>query len=874
VLCLDSFPLWSRTLGASSGPDQEARESLRTHFQSFRSRVSQLVSTLGSELPGLTVHDITHLDALWRVAGEIAGEEYPINPAEAFVLGGTFLLHDAAHVLAAYPRGLVEVKETLYWKDLVAQLYRGVEPPSGSPEERSALFLTLRHLHAEQSHKLPFAEWKLPGKDTTVYLLENLELREHYGGLIGLIASSHHWSPHRVAETLRHRIVTPPTCLPAHWTVDALKVAFLLRTADAAHLDAQRAPWFLFALRRPNGISEDHWRFQAKLGQPVRTSKGELALTGSSFSITERKAWWLGYDAAVMIDNELRAAHGLLQDEDRPPFAATGVQGVQTPEVFARHIPTDGWQPISVAPRIDDVPRVIELLGGAKLYREDPVMALRELLQNAIDAVRALRAIRGLEEDEGKVVVALESYDSDSFSLSVTDTGIGMSRTVLTRVLLNFGESLWNSDRLRDEWPGLASCNFTAAGQFGIGFFAVFVLGESVTVSTRRHTRHSSDAVEEWVLAFDSGVRGRPLLREPFPHERLPRPGTQVSVRIPRSVCQKFLDQLHSKEAQFQAHPFLDLLLFSDGPPPDQRRSLIAAHEAERGKPWQITGENLDSEEAAARWSRLVAWICPASDVTIEVRTGSKTQRAVSARDWRTLSEVELLDRMFQRGGTGLVPLTETGGSCVGRLGLGPEDRAAEAALVFGGLRCGKLGGLTGVALAEPPGDLLRQEGIALASAEAWKRWAELILQNSKEAISIRRLRFLYALCPESDLPVVLVGYRTQLGFAQCAEVAKGVNKVEAFFGELQTMAWDPPEWGGFGRARVVPEFARDVWFLPQESVPRALKIAPVAYQKKLEQCLVAAWGKYSVREKVDVVIARVAGKPVYREAFVYERLK
>jgi len=104
VLCLDSFPLWSRTLGASSGPDQGARESLRTHFQSFRSRVSQLVSTLGSELPGLTVHDITHLDALWRVAGEIAGEEYPINPAEAFVLGGTFLLHDAAHVLAAYPR--------------------------------------------------------------------------------------------------------------------------------------------------------------------------------------------------------------------------------------------------------------------------------------------------------------------------------------------------------------------------------------------------------------------------------------------------------------------------------------------------------------------------------------------------------------------------------------------------------------------------------------------------------------------------------------------------------------------------------------------------------------------------------------------------
>ncbi|MBA2593659.1 MAG: hypothetical protein M3495_02490 [Pseudomonadota bacterium] len=53
-------------------------------------------------MPGLTVHDITHLDALWRVADQIAGPDYPINPAEAFVLGGAFLLHDAAHVMAGH----------------------------------------------------------------------------------------------------------------------------------------------------------------------------------------------------------------------------------------------------------------------------------------------------------------------------------------------------------------------------------------------------------------------------------------------------------------------------------------------------------------------------------------------------------------------------------------------------------------------------------------------------------------------------------------------------------------------------------------------------------------------------------------------------
>jgi hypothetical protein len=86
---------------------------------------------------------------------------------------------------------------------------------------------------------------------------------------------------------------------PADWEVDALKLAFLLRTADAAHIDDRRAPWFLFALRRPEGISEDHWRFQAKLGQPKRTPAGELRITsGSQFSHAERKAWWLAYDTA------------------------------------------------------------------------------------------------------------------------------------------------------------------------------------------------------------------------------------------------------------------------------------------------------------------------------------------------------------------------------------------------------------------------------------------------------------------------------------------------------------------------------------------------------------------------------------------------
>jgi hypothetical protein len=383
VTLLDSMALWRRTLAPQDDALDGQREVLRQALLGFRERVAQLVQTLGAELPGLTVHDITHLDALWRVADQIAGPDYPINPAEAFVLGGAFLLHDAAHVMAAYPGGISSIKQTVQWQDLIAQRYGGQDPEGRSDEERSALFQVLRHLHAEQAHTLARLEWTVPNTGPKLHLLEHLELREYYADLIGEIAASHHWPSHRVADVFVDRKVSPPGFMhPANWEVDALKLAFLLRTADASHIDDRRAPWFLFALRRPERISEDHWRFQAKLGQPTTTPEGELRITsGSRFSHAERKAWWLAYDTVCMIDRELRDAHALMRDEGRPCFAATSVLGAETPEAFAQQVRVRDWEPVNVAPKIEDVPKVIAALGGSALYGDEPWIALRELLQ-------------------------------------------------------------------------------------------------------------------------------------------------------------------------------------------------------------------------------------------------------------------------------------------------------------------------------------------------------------------------------------------------------------------------------------------------------------------------------------------------------------
>ena len=96
--------LWDHAL-APRDPDEhkEERERLRSAFVLFRERASVLALEIEKDLPGITVHDVTHLDALWELASLIAGDGYTLNPAEAFVLGGAILLHDLGMSLAATP---------------------------------------------------------------------------------------------------------------------------------------------------------------------------------------------------------------------------------------------------------------------------------------------------------------------------------------------------------------------------------------------------------------------------------------------------------------------------------------------------------------------------------------------------------------------------------------------------------------------------------------------------------------------------------------------------------------------------------------------------------------------------------------------------
>lgn len=73
----DRSPLWQKSLAQKNDDWESQREILRQAYLQFRERVALLIGQIHTELKDLTLHDITHVDALWHVASEITPKQYP-----------------------------------------------------------------------------------------------------------------------------------------------------------------------------------------------------------------------------------------------------------------------------------------------------------------------------------------------------------------------------------------------------------------------------------------------------------------------------------------------------------------------------------------------------------------------------------------------------------------------------------------------------------------------------------------------------------------------------------------------------------------------------------------------------------------------------
>jgi len=453
------------------------------------------------------------------------------------VFGGAILLHDAALCFEAYCGGREGIRKTVEWKDAYAH-EQSVKPLATDDEWKSyADFVGLRSLHAKQAERLAEKAW--PDSDTgqPMFLLEDSTLRKHLGPLMGEIASSHHLDIEVVRSKFRNQVNAIPQ-FPREWRIDPLKLACLLRCADAAHISQDRAPDFLHALLRRSGISFNHWQAQNRLAGPDldqsdKTKVSVLFTSTRPFLMSEVPPWWVAYDATCLIDKEIRASNAILEAQNidgiTRAFQVKRVKGVESAERMAEFIKTEGWTPCSAMLHVANVEQLVANLGGRALYgtgTDELGIVLRELIQNARDAIQARRFFE--PEFNGDVRLHIVK-SSESVVLYVDDDGIGMSYRVLTGPLLDFGSSFWFSSLVKEEFPGLRSSSFRSVGRFGVGIYSVFMIADYVRVASRRWDE-AQNAVNQ--LVFQNGVTLRPLLIRGKPTDMPGSVSTRIELRL------------------------------------------------------------------------------------------------------------------------------------------------------------------------------------------------------------------------------------------------------------------------------------------------------------------------------------------------------
>lgn len=157
------------------------------------------------------------------------------------------------------------------------------------------------------------------------------------------------------------------------------------------------------------------------------------------------------------------------------------------------------------------------------LYTDKEIF-VRELVSNASDALEKLRHLQLTEKgemaDAGSELEINIHTDEEARTFSITDTGVGMTRDEAATNLGTIAHS--GSREFMKQIEEGQKVDATLIGQFGVGFYAAFMVADKVTVHTR------SWQPDETPVVWSSKGAGNFSLRET---EDLPR-GTTITVDL------------------------------------------------------------------------------------------------------------------------------------------------------------------------------------------------------------------------------------------------------------------------------------------------------------------------------------------------------
>jgi molecular chaperone HtpG len=162
------------------------------------------------------------------------------------------------------------------------------------------------------------------------------------------------------------------------------------------------------------------------------------------------------------------------------------------------------------------------------LYKDREVF-LREMLSNASDALNRMRfemvTNQNVLDPDAELKIHIE-VDKDKRTLIVSDTGIGMTRE---EIIENLGTIAQSGARNFIEATKDKNTDISRViGQFGVGFYSVFMVAESVRVISRSH-KPDAEAVSWYATGEDNFIIG-----EADKSER----GTRIEVKLKEDAAE------------------------------------------------------------------------------------------------------------------------------------------------------------------------------------------------------------------------------------------------------------------------------------------------------------------------------------------------
>ena len=414
---------------------------------------NDLLKEIPKTFSNYTLHDIEHSV---RVIGymsefiEKTKEDYSdLHIAMIFMAG---LLHDIGMV-ASYDE-IAKLESRLSTKDC----------PLDSAELKDKVQEYIRKHHAERSSSMIDTIDIKEG--STLKSLFTVGKSYAYSDELALICQSHMESVEWIVEKL------PTEREIADYIVYPQQIAFLLRLGDILDIDDRRAPAFLARILNIKGYSATEWAKHI----PIENYR-KISIVDNHFVIH-----FSGKCRDADIYRRILLYINDIESDVVKINKAIETSGVAFSlpllDKIENKIVTVGFETAELSFQLD-YKKVVTLLMGENIYG-DKKAGLRELIQNSIDAVLAMR-----EREHRDSFSRYESFigiriDKENDEITIYDNGIGMNKKVIENYFFKVGNSYYTSDEFRSLNP-----KYRAIGHYGIGFLACFMLSKYVVLETQ-----------------------------------------------------------------------------------------------------------------------------------------------------------------------------------------------------------------------------------------------------------------------------------------------------------------------------------------------------------------------------------------------------